>query len=109
WELPGGKRWANRFRTAGKWRLEISDSEQKNSTIFLNILQASESSTSSQINKSLKQTEQHDIVSITDEKGNRWELSFNKVGTIGLHIKMKDRKGKVQHDKYLDNEIETKR
>ena len=107
WELPGGANWADQFKTTGKWRLEISDSEEQVNSTFLNVLQAAASSTATPVNKELRQTAQHDIVTIVDEAGNKWELSFNKKEEIGLHIRIEDKNGRIKHDKYLDNTIET--
>lgn len=106
WELPGGTKWENKYTTTGKWRLEISGSDEDVESRFLNVLQAANSPSVTPVNKELRQTTKHDIVVIQDDEGNKWELSFNKVEKIGLYIKMEDRNGRIKHDKYLENTIE---
>lgn len=106
WELPGGDLWDKTYKLTGKWRLEISDKAEDTKTIFLNVLQAADSSDAPQITKNLRHKLSLDIVDIIDEEGNKWELSFNREGVVGLHIKMVDKLGVVKFDNTLNNTIE---
>lgn len=106
WELPGGTDWDKTMKLTGKWRLEVSDTKQEDKTVFLHVLKASSSTNSQEITQSLKKDGNQDITLITDELGNKWELSFNRTGTIGLHIKMTDKTGQIQHNVSLANTVE---
>lgn len=106
WELPGGASWDNTYKLTGKWRLEVSDEKEEDRTVFLHVMQATLSPTVSPITKSLRQTAEHDIVDIVDEEGNKWEISFNREGTIGAHIRIKDYKDVIKYEAHLDNSIE---
>lgn len=106
WELPGGANWDSNYRLTGKWRLEISDTEESAKTTFLNVFQAATSRTVDVVKKSLKQTKEHDVVSIIDEEGRQWKLTFSREGTIGVHVEMKDSGGHIKYNTYLDNTVE---
>ncbi len=106
WELPGGADWDKNMKLTGKWRLEVSDTEEKDQTFFLHVLKANNSGVGQRITQTLKREGKFDLVFITDEQGNKWELSFNRTGGIGLHLKMTDKLGQLRHDLSLDNSIE---
>ncbi len=106
WDLPGGSDWDKTMSLTGKWRLEISDAVQLTESVFLNVLQAAPTPNSTQISKSLLQTPNLDIVKVTDEIGNKWELSFNRAGEIGLQVKMENLLGEIKYDSHLPNSIE---
>ncbi|MFD1628319.1 heparinase II/III domain-containing protein [Pseudopedobacter beijingensis] len=106
WELAGGADWDKTMKLTGKWRLEISDAKEADRSVFLHVLQASAANDSQQISQSVRKSGDLDIVSISDEQGNKWELSFNRTASVGLHLKMTDKLGKLKYNKTLENVIE---
>ena len=107
WELPGGADWDKKYKTTGKWRLEVSDSgPQKKHSEFLNVLSASLPETPETITTDCRTDKNSATAILTAKDGTTWELTFNRTGEIGLHVRQTAPDGTIKLDRQLANDIE---
>ena len=106
WELPGGNHWDKNMKLTGKWRLEVSSSIPTLRTNFLHVLQVGGMENKKMIGTKLFKTAEFDGVAFTDLSGTHWELSFNRVGELGLNMKQTNSKGEVIYHGALPHNVE---
>ena len=107
WLPDGGEQWEQKYHTAGKWRLEISDSDHsQRRSEFLHILKASLPTNAVNLTTTHTVTRDHIAVSFADERKTQWNLTFNRAGAVGLKLKQSKPDGSVIFDQPLLNQIE---
>jgi heparin/heparan-sulfate lyase len=103
---PEDPDWDKKFQVTGKWRLETSDPETRTATRFLHLLEATLPENDRPLPAEKFRNETTDGIRFTDRAGTRWELEFNRTGTIGLRLRQTAADGTVRFEGKLPNAIE---
>lgn len=106
WALEGGADWAQRYKTAGGWRLEISSKNKVARINFLTLLQAAEPASEAYITPQTIKTDTQDGLRLTDASGGRWEVLFNRSGAIEVMIRQHSADGDLVFEDTLKPGIE---
>lgn len=106
WELPGGSNWDATMKLTGKWRVEVSDTNQRERTNFLHVIHASENLNGNLVKTNFNQTVgNNDILNLTDLDGNIWKLVYNRVGEIALTIEKRNKNNELLYITELLNNL----
>ena len=108
WPLPGGENWRNAYRFTGNWRIETSDPEESDTTIFLNVLQAADTNTDAMVSVDAVAAigNKGPGVVITSKDKTVWTVTFNDDGTDGGWITAKTKDGEVLVDREFTREMD---
>ncbi|WP_017260065.1 heparinase II/III domain-containing protein [Pedobacter arcticus] len=107
WELPGGDTWDASMKLTGKWRVEVSDTDQRERTNFLHVLQTNYTSSKELVKTTFVQTaSNNDILTLSEANGTIWVLTYNRASNVGLTIEKRD-KDKQIYKRELTNTVET--
>ena len=107
WELDGGEKWFEKYRTTGRWRLEVASPENRSESDFLHVLRASTTKKMVKLDSAEKIDKDTVTVSFTDEKGTEWHLTFHRTGEVGLRIHALTANGIVKFSGDIPNKIES--
>ena len=107
WMPDGGDNWDKIYQLTGKWTMKVSHPDPaKLRNEYLHVLKAVSDPAKPNVQYHSVLTEETAKVTVTAEDGTVWELTFNRKGDVGLHLKQISADGKVLRDSAMPHTVE---